>query len=97
MGNTVGSCRGYMQGALAIFVIVFLVALFVAIIDWQIGGSSCFFMLNRCTRIIMDIVLVVLSLAGVLYLSYLVSGCKCEGPCGPRDCVEDVPAKEEDD
>lgn len=95
MGNTVGSCRGYMQGALAIFVIIFLVALFVAIIDWQIGGTSCFMMLNGCTRIIMDIVLVVLALAGVLYLSYLVSNCKCEGPCGNGECKEDVAEVEE--
>lgn len=91
-----GSCRGYMQGALAIFVVVFLVALLVAIIDWQTGSSSCFFTFNRCTRVLMDVVLVVLALAGVLYLSYLISSCKCEGPCGPADCKEDLPEKEED-
>lgn len=92
MGNTTSSCRGYGQGALVMFVVIFLAALMIAIIDWQAGSSSsCAVNLSRCVRVLMDIVLAVLSLAGILYLSALLARCKCEGSSDLTEYKLDVP------
>lgn len=86
MGASSSTCRGLMQGTLALFVLIFLVAVFIAIVDWS-ASATCMF--NRCTRILMDVVMVVLAISGLLYAGYLLSRCRCEGSCGTTNCREE--------
>ncbi len=91
MGASTSTCRGLMQGTLVLFVLIFLVALLVAIVYWS-GPSLCHF--NTCRRVLMDVVLVVLSIAGLLYASYLLSNCRCEGVCS-NECKLEPPAQDD--
>lgn len=70
------SCRGYLIGALAVFFILFFVCLFLAIFYWQ---SNSFCHLSRCTRLLMDILVLLITIAGLLYTGYYVARCECEG------------------
>ena len=81
-----------MRGILAIFLVILLLAIFVLIFYWRASDEKRFCGLTLCTRVVIDVFFVLLSVAGICYASFALHRCQCVGSCGgeaERKCIDD--------